>query len=129
MDRKKILVIDDDESLIRMLKTNLERSGSYEVIAAYNGEEGLEKVEKEDPDLVILDIMMPGKDGFEVLKELRREGVKWRPVIMLTAKSDFDVAKKGYKLEADFYIAKPFKLEVLRRGIETMLSVISLRQI
>ena len=127
MDKKKILVIDDEESSTQMLKVSLERSGAYEVIVVYNGDEGLKKIAEEDPDVVILDVMMPGKNGFEVLKELRKDGVKWRPVIMLTTKSDFEDVKRGYELEADFYIPKPFKLEVLQRGIETMLSLIPLR--
>jgi DNA-binding response OmpR family regulator len=127
MDKKRILVIDDEETSTQMLKTSLERSGAYEVIVVYNGDEGLKKIAEKNPDVVILDVVMPGKDGFEVLKELRKDGVKWRPVIMLTTKSDFEDVKRGYKLEADFYIPKPFKLEVLKRGIETMLSLIPLR--
>ncbi|MBU1923169.1 MAG: response regulator, partial [Candidatus Omnitrophica bacterium] len=86
MDKKKILIIDDEKDLVQLVKLNLERTGLYDVIAAHNGDEGLLKVEKECPDLIVLDVMMPGKDGFEVLKELRKPGVKWRPVIMLTAK-------------------------------------------
>lgn len=127
MDKKKILVIDDEEASTQMLKTSLECSGAYAVIVTYDGDEGLKKIAEEDPDVVILDVMMPGKNGFEVLKELRKDGVKWRPVIMLTTKSDFEDVKRGYDLKADFYISKPFKLEVLKRGIETMLSLIPLR--
>lgn len=127
MDKKKILVIDDEEASAQMLKTSLECSGAYAVIVTYDGNEGLKKIAEEDPDVVILDVMMPGKNGFEVLKELRKDGVKWRPVIMLTTKSNFEDVKRGYDLKADFYIPKPFKSEVLKRGIETMLSLIPLR--
>ncbi len=125
MKKKKILVIDDEKNLALLLKLNLERTGLYEVVLAHNGDEGLAKVDKEDPDMVILDVMMPGKNGFEVLQELRKSDIKWRPVIMLTAKGAHEDMKKGYDLEADYYITKPFKTENILHGIKTILSLFS----
>lgn len=123
MEKKKILVIDDEKDLAQLIKLNLERTGLYEVILASNGDEGLVKVDQEDPDIIVLDVMMPGKDGFEVLEELRKLGIKWRPVIMLTAKGAAEDVKKGYNLEADYYITKPFLTKDLLCAIETMLSL------
>ncbi|MFC1508202.1 response regulator transcription factor [Candidatus Omnitrophota bacterium] len=123
--KKKILIIDDDESIRHLVEAILKNTGLYEVIVAQDGNEGLLKFNEEVPDLIISDLNMPGKNGFEVLKELRKPGVKWRPVIMLTAEDD--KVKKVYDLEADFYITKPFDAEVLLNGIKTLLPLISMR--
>ncbi|MFC1624184.1 response regulator transcription factor [Candidatus Omnitrophota bacterium] len=123
--KKKILAVDDDEKITQLIKAILENTGLYEVVIAHNGDEGLSKFHKEGPDLVISDVMMPGKNGFELLQELRKPGVKWRPVIMLTAVDD--ALKKAYDLEADFYLTKPFDSKVLLRGIQTLLPLISMR--
>lgn len=125
LQKKRILIVDDEESLVQLVKLNIERTGAYEVFLAHNGEEGLAMVDKEDPDIIILDVMMPGMNGFEVLQELRKPGVKWRPVIMLTGKGASSDIKKGYNLEADHYITKPFRTKELLQGIETMLSLFS----
>lgn len=84
---KKVLVVDDDENTVRFLSVALEEGG-YEPIGAYNGKEGLEKIKSENPDLIILDVMMPKKTGFVLFKQLRRdEKFKDLPVIMLTGVS------------------------------------------
>ncbi len=81
---KKVLVVDDDEKTVKFLTAALEENG-YEAIGAYNGKEGLEKIQNEKPDLAILDVMMPKKTGFVLFKQLRRdENLKNMPVIMLT---------------------------------------------
>jgi len=81
---KKVLVVDDDEKTVRFLTAALEENG-YEAIGAYNGKEGLEKIQNEKPDLAILDVMMPKKTGFVLFKQLRRdENLKDIPIIMLT---------------------------------------------
>lgn len=103
----------------------------YEVISAQDGEEALNKIRKEDPDLIVLDIMMPKKNGFEVLEEIRSrpKANKWLPVIIVSAKDQFDDIRKGYNLDADYYITKPCSLDIFMNGIKTMVSLIPLRNL
>lgn len=104
----KILVCDDERHIVRLIQVNLERQG-YTVVTAYDGKEGLEKIRAEKPDLVVLDVMMPYMDGFEVLKNLRREAdTDSIPVIMLTAKAQDKDVFEGYHYGADMYLTKPF---------------------
>lgn len=104
----KILVCDDERHIVRLIQVNLERQG-YNVVTAYDGKEGLEKVKAEKPDLIVLDVMMPYMDGFEVLKNLRRESdTEAIPVIMLTAKAQDKDVFEGYHYGADMYLTKPF---------------------
>lgn len=104
----KILVCDDERHIVRLIQVNLERQG-YQVVTAYDGKEGLEKIKAEKPNLVVLDVMMPYMDGFEVLKSLRREPeFESLPVIMLTAKAQDKDVFEGYHYGADMYLTKPF---------------------
>jgi two-component system alkaline phosphatase synthesis response regulator PhoP/two-component system response regulator VicR len=104
----KVLVCDDERHIVRLIQVNLERQG-YTVVTAYDGKEGLEKIRAEKPDLVVLDVMMPYMDGFEVLKTLRREpATESLPVIMLTAKAQDKDVFEGYHYGADMYLTKPF---------------------
>lgn len=104
----KILVCDDERHIVRLIQVNLERQG-YNVVTAYDGKEGLEKAQAEKPDLMVLDVMMPYMDGFEVLKALRREqATEALPVIMLTAKAQDKDVFEGYHYGADMYLTKPF---------------------
>ena len=104
----KILVCDDERHIVRLIQVNLERQG-YQVTTAFDGKEGLEKIRSEKPDLVVLDVMMPYMDGFEVLKSLRREPeTEAIPVIMLTAKAQDKDVFEGYHYGADMYLTKPF---------------------
>jgi len=124
MKRFVILLVDDEKRILNFLKTKLKML-SYEVILANNGIEALEQVQGHEPDLVVLDVMMPKKDGFETLKELRTfSGV---PVIMLSAKGDDSDRIKGLGLGADDYIAKPFnpdelvaRIEAIRRRLSSL---------
>ncbi|SET24748.1 two-component system, OmpR family, response regulator VicR [Oceanobacillus limi] len=101
----KILVVDDEQPIADILKFNLEKEG-YEVVCAYGGDDAIELAEKESPDLVLLDIMLPGKDGYEVCREIRK--TQTMPIIMLTAK-DSEIDKVlGLELGADDYVTKPF---------------------
>lgn len=101
----KILVVDDEQPIADILKFNLEKEG-YEVICAYDGEEAIELAEAEEPDLVLLDIMLPNKDGNEVCREIRK--TQTMPIIMLTAKDDEIDKVLGLELGADDYVTKPF---------------------
>lgn len=103
--KKKVLLVDDEKTLVKALKFNLEKEG-FLVEEAYNGEEALEKAFKVNPDIIILDLMLPGLDGFEVCREIRKK--EEIPIIMLTAKGE-DIDKVlGLELGADDYITKPF---------------------
>jgi len=105
---KKILAVDDEKNIVRLVQINLERQG-YEVITANDGKEALEKVDSERPDLVVLDVMMPYMDGFEVLQNLRRNpSTREIPVIMLTAKAQDQDVFKGWQSGVDCYLTKPF---------------------
>jgi len=105
---RKILAVDDEKHIVKLVQVNLERQG-YEVITAYDGKEALQKVEAEHPDLVVLDVMMPYMDGFEVLQNLRRNpSTRDIPVIMLTAKAQDADVFKGWQSGVDCYLTKPF---------------------
>ena len=102
---KKILVVDDEKPISEIVKYNLVKEG-YEVFTAYDGEEALEKVEEVEPDLIILDLMLPKMDGLEVAREVRK--THDMPIIMVTAK-DSEIDKVlGLELGADDYVTKPF---------------------
>jgi len=104
----KVLVCDDERHIVRLIQVNLERQG-YIVVTAFDGKEGLEKIRSEKPNLVVLDVMMPYMDGFEVLKTIRREpDTENLPVIMLTAKAQDKDVFEGYHYGADMYLTKPF---------------------
>lgn len=109
----KILVVDDERPIAEILQYNLEKEG-FEVVTAFDGEEALDRVEQENPDLVILDIMLPKKDGFTVCREIRAH--REVPIIMLTAKETELDKVLGLELGADDYVTKPFSTrEVLAR--------------
>ena len=111
---EKILVVEDEPDMVMGLKDNLEYEG-YTVVTAADGVEGLEMATKELPDLIVLDLMLPKKDGYDVCKELRAKGVD-TPIIMLTAKSQELDKVLGLELGADDYVTKPFSIrEVLAR--------------
>ena len=109
----KILIVDDEANIVDILKANLEREG-YETIVAYDGRQALKLGLSQDPDLILLDCMLPYMDGFDVCRKLRRETTV--PIIMLTAKSEEIDKVLGLELGADDYITKPFRVrEVLAR--------------
>ena len=125
----KILLVDDDPDFVEATKTVLEGK-SYQVVTAYNGDDGLKKVIEERPDLIILDVVMPGKDGFAVCKELKTDPRYYFfskiPVLLLTVyPGDRDKAKlsllEGMTMEAEDYIQKPVTPEELLRRVEELL--------
>ncbi len=116
--RYRILVVDDEKRMVRFIRLNLEHDG-FEVIEAYNGREALERVREDLPDLVLLDVMMPEMDGFEVLRLLRE--FSEIPVIMLTARSTEEDIVRGLELGADDYITKPFSPRVLVSRVRAVL--------
>lgn len=114
----KVIIIDDEKAIVDIIKFNLEKEG-YKVITAYDGEEGLTQIRKNSPDMAILDVMMPKKDGFQVLKELRMDFNF--PVIMLTAKEEEVDKVLGLELGADDYITKPFSMRELMARVKANL--------
>lgn len=121
---KKILAVDDEKHIVRLVQVNLERAG-YTVVTANDGKEALEKVAEENPDLVVLDVMMPYMDGFEVLQNLRRSpATRDIPVIMLTAKAQDADVFKGWQSGVDCYLTKPFNpmelLSFVKRIFDSM---------
>jgi two-component system KDP operon response regulator KdpE len=123
VSNKKILVVDDEERMLRFIRLNLEHDG-FQVIEAVKGHEALDKMRTGMPDLILLDVMLPDLDGFEVLKMVRE--ISNIPIIMLTAKGEEDDRVKGLELGADDYVTKPFsprelvsRVKAVLRRIET----------
>ena len=113
-----VLIVEDDKNIAELLQLYLEKEG-YAVTVAHDGGQGLEKFRAIHPDLVLLDLMMPVMDGWEVCKAIRAEGDT--PVIMLTAKSELDDKVAGFKSGADDYITKPFEMKEVLARIEAVL--------
>ena len=110
---KKILIVEDDENIRELLRLYLEHEG-YEIVEAENGAEGLNQYKKENPDMLLLDVMMPVMDGWQVCKEIRKDSKV--PIIMITAKSETLDKVTGLEMGADDYIAKPLEMrEVVAR--------------
>lgn len=124
----KILLVDDDVDFVRATRKVLDSRPDYEVTVAYNGQEGLEKAREVQPDIILLDIIMPMGDGFAVCEELRRDpDLENTPILMLTSFSerygDTSLAvSQGYGLEADDYIEKPIRPADLFERIDKQLA-------
>lgn len=114
----KILVVDDEKTLVKGIKFNLENEG-YSVDTGYDGEEAVAKARSENYDLIILDLMMPKKDGLEACREIRNFSTV--PIIMLTARSEDSDLLLGFESGADDYITKPFNILLLKARIRAML--------
>lgn len=117
--KKRILIIEDERDLVAGLKLNLEADG-YEVDGAYDGEDGLRKALTGEPDLMILDLMLPGLGGLDVCRELRRNNVRL-PILMLTAKGEEVDKIVGLEMGADDYLTKPFSVRELLARIKALL--------
>jgi len=117
--RAKILVVDDDEKITSLLRRSLTFEG-YDVLTAHDGREGLQKMLESEPDLVVLDVMMPNLDGWEVCERIRKSG-STVPILMLTAKDEVKDRVKGLDLGADDYLVKPFALEELLARVRALL--------
>ena len=115
---KKVLIIDDDRKHSELLQAYFKRFG-INLICALEAEEGFRKLNREDPDLVLLDIMLPGKDGFEICREIRKTSNI--PIIMLTARGDVIDRVSGLELGADDYIGKPFEPRELVARVQAIL--------
>jgi len=117
----KILVVDDEIIVIKIAQKNLETHG-YEVITAHDGEEGFKKAKSETPDLIILDVMLPKMNGYQVCHSLKTDALyKHIPVILFTDKALDDFEGVGKEVKADAFVAKPFDSKVLLSKIEELL--------
>lgn len=121
---EKVLVVDDEKPIVDILKYNLIKEG-YNVLAAYDGEEAIKVAEKSEPDLILLDIMLPKIDGFSVCKRLRERMAC--PIIMLTAKGEEVDKVLGLELGADDYVTKPFSMRELMARVKANLRRIALK--
>ena len=115
MDKKKILVVEDEKAIADILVFNLQREG-YDTLAAYDGAEGLRCALSESPDLILLDVMLPEMDGFEVCRRVREQSDV--PIIMLTAREEEADKVMGLELGADDYITKPFSMRELMARVK-----------
>jgi DNA-binding response OmpR family regulator len=119
---KRILLVEDDPSVLRAISYMLEKEG-YDVLTAMNGLEGLRKAKGENPDLLVLDVMLPGIDGFEVCHRLRAESQTAQlPILMLSAKGQAADRSMGLQVGADEYLTKPVERLVLLSKIEALLA-------
>lgn len=125
---EKVLIIDDEEHIVELIRYNLEAAG-YGTLEAYNGLDGLKLAKQEIPDLVLLDLMLPGIDGLEVCKRLRAdEKLRNVPIIMLTAKSEEIDKILGLELGADDYMTKPFSVRELTARVKALLRRINTQE-
>ncbi|HNZ63499.1 MAG TPA: response regulator [Bacillota bacterium] len=121
----RILVVDDEPNIVNILRSNLEREG-YKVLAAYDGEEAIRLASSRNPDLILLDCMLPGIDGFDVCKRIRRDSTV--PIIMITAKSEEIDKVLGLELGADDYITKPFSVREVLARVKAQLRRVSIQE-
>ena len=119
--KRKILIVDDDPPIVKLLKFTLEEAG-YETAVAYDGDEAMKKVGDEKPDLVLLDIMLPTKDGYSVLEDLRGSSdFKILPIVIISARvREVDISY-GLELGANDYFTKPLELDKLVKRVEELL--------
>ena len=122
MTATKVLIVDDNEDCIAVLRNMLVSQG-FEVVAAQGGAQALAHLGDVVPDVMLLDLMMPEMDGFELLQKVREVNATARmPVIILSAKTNDDDVMLGYQYGADYYITKPFTSDQVKRGIDLVLN-------
>jgi two-component system phosphate regulon response regulator PhoB len=121
MPKERILIVDDEEDIVELVRYNLEKEG-YETLVAFSGEESLAQALKEMPDLVVLDLMLPGIDGLEVTRQIRNsDKTVDLPIVMLTAKGEETDIVTGLELGANDYVSKPFSPRILIARIRGIL--------
>ena len=117
-ERRRVLVVDDEGRMVRFIRMNLEHDG-FQVSEAFNGKQAIQRLRDVNPDLILLDVMMPDLDGFDVLEMIRE--ISSVPVIMLTAKGEEDDRVRGLELGADDYVSKPFSPRELTSRVKAVL--------
>jgi len=124
------VLIADDESDVRTIMAKKVSAAGYAVVTAADGQEAWDKIVAESPDVILLDLTMPQRDGFSVLKQLRENppSKKWQPVIIVSGKGELGDMQQGFALEADHYIIKPCPMEDVIKGIQLMVNLIPQRK-
>lgn len=120
--KRKILLVDDEKEVVKFLERGLIKEG-YDTVCAFDGLEAKEKIASEKPDVILLDLSMPGLDGWGVLKWLREEAKLSTPTIILSAKDGVDDMQRGYSLNVDTYLVKPVSVEDIVGGIKLVCSL------
>ena len=115
-EKKSVLIVEDEKNIVDILRFNLEREG-YRTLEAYDGETGLSMAQKENPDLILLDVMLPRKNGFDVCRALRAQGSS-TPILLLTAREEEADKVLGLEIGADDYITKPFSMRELMARVK-----------
>lgn len=121
----KVLMAEDESEVLDIMSKKVAEEG-YTVITAQDGEEAWEKIQRESPDVIVLDLIMPKRNGFEVLRSIREQPTSghWQPVIIVSAKRGLEDLQESYALEADHYITKPCQIEDILRSIKLMIRLI-----
>ena len=129
MGKLKILAAEDEKDVLEIMAKKLKAAG-YAVVTALNGADAWAKIQRESPDIILLDLNMPRMDGLTVLKNLRQNppSAKWQPVIIISARTELKDMKAGFDLEADHYLTKPFQMSDLLKAINLMEQLIPQRK-
>jgi DNA-binding response OmpR family regulator len=129
MPKLKVLMAEDEPEVLEIMSRKVASEG-YAVITARDGQEAWDKIQQESPDVIVLDLVMPKKNGFEVLRRLRDRPSpgRWQPVIIVSAKREMEDMKEGFDMEADHYIAKPCHVEDILKSIRIMADLIPQRK-
>jgi two-component system, OmpR family, alkaline phosphatase synthesis response regulator PhoP len=129
MSRIKVLMADDEPAILEIMAKKVSNEG-FDVVTAQDGEEAWNKIASESPDVILLDLTMPKRDGFEILKQLRKSppSEKWQPVIIVSARSELQDLQEGFSLEADHYLTKPCSMEDVTKAINLMVKLIPMHK-
>lgn len=129
MAKVKVLMADDEKDVLDIMSKKIRIEG-YAVITAADGLEAWDLVVRESPDVILLDLTMPGMDGFTLLKKLREypPSEKWQPVIIISGLNELSDMQKGFSLEADHYLTKPCRIDEILKAIRLMVSLIPQRK-
>jgi CheY-like chemotaxis protein len=121
----KVLMADDEEEALEVMARAVSRRG-YTVIKAFDGQEAWEKIKTEDPDIILLDLMMPRMHGLTILKKLREDPLpnRLQPVVIISALDELEDVKKGFAHEADHYVTKPCTIETVLKAVQMMHEII-----
>ena len=121
MNRPRVLIVEDDRSISEIVSLNLQLAG-YEPLHAYDGQSGLDQAQRHLPDLIVLDLMLPVVDGYDVCRRLRNDSATQKiPILMLTARSDESDQLVGFSMGADDYVTKPFSVKILLERVKALL--------
>ena len=129
MTKIKVLMADDERDVLEVMSKKIRMEG-YEVITAGDGLQAWDLIVSESPDVILLDLTMPGMDGFALLKKLREHppSEKWQPVIIISGLNELADMQKGFSLEADHYLTKPCRIDEILKAIRLMVSLIPQRK-